>query len=80
MSRAARLSNLIEYVAHFQHRVIQDALAEATALYWERRAQDFDAVGTPECDEVAQACRHRARVALDGGIEEFYEAMDGGNQ
>jgi hypothetical protein len=68
--------NLVEHVEHFQHRVMQDALAEATAAHWEKRARDFDAVGTPEADETAQACRNRARVALDGDVEEFYELLD----
>ncbi|WP_344004811.1 hypothetical protein [Nocardioides lentus] len=29
------------YVAHFQARVVQDAMREATASYWRRRAQTF---------------------------------------
>lgn len=59
------------YVANFQRRVIQDALVEATAAYWLHRAETFDAVGTPECDEVARACRNAATLAPlqaeDGG-------------
>lgn len=31
------------YLAHFQARVIQDALAAALAATWERRAAAFDA-------------------------------------
>jgi hypothetical protein len=58
---------LVADVEHFAHRVIQDALAEATAAYWTRRAEDFANVGTPACDEVAKACRNRAAVALLGG-------------
>lgn len=57
---------LVEHVEHFQHRVIQDALQEATAAYWLRRAAQFDAVPNAE---VAEACRNRARVALLGGEE-----------
>jgi hypothetical protein len=68
---------LVEHVEHFQHRVMQDALAEATAAYWRRRAEDFRQVGTRECDEVAEACENRARVSVLGGdIEEFYTAME----
>lgn len=40
----SKLSALIEYVEHFQKRVVQDALAEATAAYWHRRANQFEAV------------------------------------
>lgn len=32
----------IENLDHFQHRVIQDALADATALYWNNRADAFE--------------------------------------
>lgn len=31
-----------EYLAHFQRRVIQDALNEATRSYWLRRAESFE--------------------------------------
>ena len=58
---------LADNVAHFRRRVLQDALNEACADYWRRRAEDFEKVGTPECDEIAQACRHRAEVSLVGG-------------
>ena len=30
---------------------------------------------TPECDEVAKACRNRARVCFDGDVEEFYALL-----
>jgi hypothetical protein len=67
---------LVEHVEHFQHRVMQDALAEATAAYWEKRARDFDAVGTPSADETAEACRNRARVALDGDVTAYYDTLE----
>lgn len=61
----------LEYVDWFQHRVIQDALTEATAAYWHRRAKAFDhvaaaATGTrlTRAQAIAQACRNRAQVAL----------------
>ena len=54
---------------------MQEAIETATAAYWNRRAEDFDKVRTPECDQVALACRNRARVALDGDVEEFYELL-----
>lgn len=31
-----------EHIDHFQRRVIQDALTDATAVYWRRRADTFD--------------------------------------
>lgn len=34
---------MIEHVEQFRKRVVQDALAEATAAYWQRRAEEFDA-------------------------------------
>ncbi len=52
------------HVENFTRRVMQDALAEATAAYWLRRADTFAAVGTPRCDEIALACRRRATLGL----------------
>lgn len=62
-----RLTTLLENIEHFRWRVLQDALNEATADYWRRRAQDFRQVGTPACDEIAEACLNRARIAEIGG-------------
>jgi|LULE01.1.fsa_nt_gb hypothetical protein len=56
--------DLDAYVEHFRTRVLQDALAEATASYWNRRAATFAAVGNARCDAIAAACRNRAAVAL----------------
>lgn len=57
---------LASYVEHFRWRVLQDALAEATRDYWLRRADAFAAVGTPACDQIAQACRNRASLGYVG--------------
>ncbi len=56
--------DLAAHVENFTRRVMQDALAEATANYWIRRAETFEAVGNPRCDEIAEACRHRATLGL----------------
>jgi hypothetical protein len=52
---------LSSYIEHFRARVLQDALNEALPSYWNRRAEAFAAVGTPECDVIASACRAKAR-------------------
>lgn len=36
------LEPILEHVAHFQRRVVQDAIADATGAYWERRAATFE--------------------------------------
>jgi hypothetical protein len=54
--------DLDDHLDHFRARVLQDALAEATADYWHRRADAFAAVGTPTADETARACRNHARL------------------
>lgn len=46
------------------HRFLQDAFAEATASYWNRRAEQFAAVGNERCDRIAEACRKRAAMAV----------------
>ena len=71
------LTTLAADVEHFRNRVLQDALAEATAAYWRRRAEDFASVGTPGCDAIAAACLNRARVSVLGGdVEEFYALLE----
>lgn len=37
------LTDLEDYTEHFRKRVLQDALTEATAAYWRRRAETFEA-------------------------------------
>lgn len=32
----------VDHIDHFQRRVLQDSLTEATAIYWRRRAQTFE--------------------------------------
>jgi hypothetical protein len=66
------LEDLPEYIEHMRTRFLQDALATATAAYWRRRADDFDAA-TPRLDdwpgqatpEDIEAARYRnAAIAL----------------
>ena len=58
--------DLAAHVENFTRRVMQDALAEATAAYWLRRADTFAAVGNARCDEIALACRrHATLIPLD---------------
>ena len=59
-----KLTDLEEYAENFRRRVLQDALNEATAGYWTKRAETFDAVGNASSDEIARACRNRATMAL----------------
>ena len=64
---------LANYLDHFRSRVLQDALTDATAAYWLRRAQAFDEAAprpgddtggaTPaELDERRQRCEATARA------------------
>jgi hypothetical protein len=59
-----KITELDDYVEHFRKRVFQDALNEATSAYWHKRAEQFAAVGNARCDEIAQACRNKAALAL----------------
>ena len=49
-----------DYLEQFTLRLLQHALDEATAAYWRRRAEQFEAVGTPSADATALACRRHA--------------------
>jgi hypothetical protein len=44
-----------DYLVHFQARVIQDALAEAEAAYWRRRAAMFEGARPRPEDYTGQA-------------------------
>lgn len=66
---------LDDHLAHFTRRVLQDALAEATAAYWRRRADTFAAVGTPACDLVALNCRRHADLLEDLGLDAATRAL-----
>jgi hypothetical protein len=58
-------------------RVVLEVLIEQNTAYWRRRAEDFAAVGTDDCDEIARACWARARFAEMGGADsEFAELLD----
>lgn len=58
-------------LVHFRARVVQDALTEATASYWERRAAAFqdarprpgDYTGNATAADLADADRRCAEVA-----------------
>lgn len=62
---------LVGYVDHFRCRLLQDALNEATAVYWLRRAAAFEAAlprvgdytGRADCDEVAARALRLAAIA-----------------
>ena len=60
---------LEEDLVHFRLRVLYDALLEATADYWRRRADTFAACGTPTADETALACRRHADLLEDIGLD-----------
>lgn len=52
---AASVRRLVADVEHFQRRVLQDALAEATAMHWERRACAFEQALPSEGDFTGRA-------------------------
>lgn len=62
---------MVEYVEHFRARVLQDALTEATAAYWLRRARQFEAArprpgdyhGAATVDELRDGWRRLTGVA-----------------
>jgi len=57
-------------------RAVQQTLLEATWAHWMRRSESFSAVGTPDCDAIAEACRNHARL-LSGEFGEVDEAWPG---
>ncbi|HEY3530388.1 MAG TPA: hypothetical protein VGK78_14675 [Nocardioides sp.] len=66
---------LVQDIAHFRLRVLQEALDNASRSYWLRRAAEFDGVGTPTADATAQACRNRATLAPLDDWPELLEVL-----
>lgn len=56
------LPALIEHVEHFRKRVVQDALAQATATYWHRRADQFEAALPRPGDFIGNATEDEREV------------------
>ena len=54
---------------------IIDMLLQAQESYWLRRAEDFAKVGTPKCDEIAQACRNKALLCREESADEWAELL-----
>lgn len=73
---AGTVARLADHVDHFQHRVLQDALTEATAVYWRRRADQWrqalprpgDYLGT-ESTPTSRATRRRRIEAIIAACE-----------
>jgi hypothetical protein len=62
-------TQLEQHLDHFRRRVLVDALQEATAAYWRRRATTFTRVGNPACDQTALACARYADLVTDTGLD-----------
>jgi hypothetical protein len=58
---------------------VQQAITEATADYWRRRAQDFEQIGNPRCAPIAENCRNHARL-LAGEFGPVDEPWPGFNE
>lgn len=66
MSAPVRLdAALLAYVEHFQNRCLQEALATATATFWERRATEFEAARPRMGDHHGKASRDELRERYD---------------
>jgi hypothetical protein len=50
-------ADVVEHIDHFQRRVIQDAIADADATYWLRRAEMFEAARPRAGDYHGRATR-----------------------
>lgn len=68
--RRSTLSALIADVEHFQRRVIQDALCEATGSYWRRRAAVLEASRPRHGDYHGDATREALWTRYDRLTEE----------
>lgn len=70
---AAPLAELIEHVTHFQHRVIQDAVTDATASHWNHRAKVLEWAMSKPGDYHGQSTAEE-RAARDSALREAADA------
>lgn len=61
------VSQIVDHLDHFQHRVVQDAIAEATGTYWRRRADMFEWARPRPGDYLGHATRERVDQ-IDAGL------------
>lgn len=59
------MDDLDAYLDHFAQRLIRDAFNEATAAYWLRRAEQFEAARPKPGDYFGQATREEVRAQYD---------------
>ena len=55
--------------------MVLDILLNAQESYWLKRADDFSEVGTPACDAIARACRHKATLCREESEGEWAELL-----
>lgn len=61
------LADLPEYVEHFRQRILQDALTEATAAYWVRRAWQYERA-RPQPGQFTGQATAQEIAALDADL------------
>ncbi len=72
VKKVTNVREVVSHVQHFQHRVLTDALNEATADYWRRRGDVFEAAqpkrgdwpGQATLEQLAEANLRSASIAL----------------
>lgn len=57
-----------EMLQRFAVRCLQQAFEEALPIYWIRRAEQLETVGTPWADQTAIACRRHASILSTTGL------------
>lgn len=56
------LSTITIDLERLLYRWIEDTILSLRPQQWIRRAEEFEAIGTPSADETALACRNHARL------------------
>lgn len=64
-----------ETLETISRRFVVDVLLAAQERHWLKRAHDFAKVGTPECDEIAKACRAKALLCREESADEWSELL-----
>ena len=58
-----------EKIDRLARLIVIDLLLESSSKHWLKRADDFAAVGTEECNQIARACRAKAVLCREDTSE-----------
>jgi hypothetical protein len=70
-----RRGSLAEHLEQYARQVVVEVMTEAVAMFWERKAATHEQLGSDHAAAVARACRAKAALVREYGIEGLDEDL-----